>query len=185
MLERVAIPFSRRSSQPRDLTQVSCTADRFFAIWATREAHAMIKSLCCGENPMSNTEGAWLRQDYLKMGAQNTESQVSELEAGETKYGIALRNTRGPRTGSWAGIPLRNNCREKVRQPHPSAGLGELWLCWWYPTMTASRPKTHGWALTLRWSAKIPAHSPASAAHAGHSGSVPQAADGFICQRFL
>ena len=49
---------------------------------------------------MSNTEGAWLRQDYLKMGAQNTESQVSELEAGETKCGIALRNTRGPRTGS-------------------------------------------------------------------------------------
>ena len=33
----VAIPFSRGSSQPRDQTQVSCTAGRFFTIWAIRE----------------------------------------------------------------------------------------------------------------------------------------------------
>ena len=34
----VAFPFSRRSSQARDWTQVSCTAGRFFTSWATREA---------------------------------------------------------------------------------------------------------------------------------------------------
>ena len=39
ILEWVAIPFSRGSSQPRDQTQVSCVADRFFTIWATRETH--------------------------------------------------------------------------------------------------------------------------------------------------
>ena len=38
ILEWVAIPFSKRSSQLRDQTQVSCTADRRFTIWATREA---------------------------------------------------------------------------------------------------------------------------------------------------
>ena len=38
LLERVAISFSRGSSKPRDQTQVSCTASRFFSIWATREA---------------------------------------------------------------------------------------------------------------------------------------------------
>ena len=38
ILEWVAIPFSRRSSQPRDLTRVSCIAGRFFTIWATKEA---------------------------------------------------------------------------------------------------------------------------------------------------
>ena len=38
ILERVAISFSRGSSKPRDQTQVSCTASRFFSIWATREA---------------------------------------------------------------------------------------------------------------------------------------------------
>ena len=34
----VAIPFSRGSSKPRDWTQVSCIAGRFFTNWATREA---------------------------------------------------------------------------------------------------------------------------------------------------
>ena len=33
-----AMPFSRRSFWPRDETQVSCFAGRFFTIWATREA---------------------------------------------------------------------------------------------------------------------------------------------------
>ena len=36
--EWVAIPFSSRSSQPRDRTWVSCIAGRFCTIWATREA---------------------------------------------------------------------------------------------------------------------------------------------------
>ena len=34
ILEWVAIPFSRRSSQPRDWTQVYCIAGRFLTIWA-------------------------------------------------------------------------------------------------------------------------------------------------------
>ena len=38
ILEWVAVPFSRRSPQPRDQTQISCTAGRCFTIWATREA---------------------------------------------------------------------------------------------------------------------------------------------------
>ena len=38
LLEWVAVLFSRGSSQPRDWTQVSCIAGRFFTIWATREA---------------------------------------------------------------------------------------------------------------------------------------------------
>ena len=38
-LEWVAVPSSRGSSQPRDQTQVSRIAGRFFTLWATREAH--------------------------------------------------------------------------------------------------------------------------------------------------
>ena len=38
ILKWVANPFSRRSLPPRDWTQVTCTAGRFFTIWATREA---------------------------------------------------------------------------------------------------------------------------------------------------
>ena len=45
ILEWVAIPFSRGSSQLKDRTNVSCIAGRFFTVWATREA------LSVGRNP--------------------------------------------------------------------------------------------------------------------------------------
>ena len=45
VLEWVAMPSSRGSSQPRDLTQVFHVTGRFFTIWATWEAH----EYCCGE----------------------------------------------------------------------------------------------------------------------------------------
>ena len=38
-LEWVAISFSKESSWPRDWTQVSCLAGRFFTTWAARETH--------------------------------------------------------------------------------------------------------------------------------------------------
>ena len=37
ILEWVVVPFSRESSQPRDQTQVSCFAGRFYTIWVTRK----------------------------------------------------------------------------------------------------------------------------------------------------
>ena len=45
ILEWVAFPFSRASSQSRDGTQVSCIAGRFFPSWATREA----QEYCSGQ----------------------------------------------------------------------------------------------------------------------------------------
>ena len=38
ILKWVAFPFSRGSSQPRDRTQISCIAGRFFTNWDIREA---------------------------------------------------------------------------------------------------------------------------------------------------
>ena len=38
VLEWVDFPFSRRSSQPKDQTQVSHIAGEFLTSWATREA---------------------------------------------------------------------------------------------------------------------------------------------------
>ena len=38
VLQWVAIPFSRESSQPRDQTRVFCIAGGFFTIWASSEA---------------------------------------------------------------------------------------------------------------------------------------------------
>ena len=45
ILKWVAIPFSRRSSQPKNQTQVSCIADRSFTVWATRETLTEISTL--------------------------------------------------------------------------------------------------------------------------------------------
>jgi len=38
ILEWFAVPFSRASSWPRDWTQVSCIAGRFYTVWAIWEA---------------------------------------------------------------------------------------------------------------------------------------------------
>ena len=44
ILEWVATPFSRGSSWPKNRTEVSCIAGRFFTIWATRETHVWLIS---------------------------------------------------------------------------------------------------------------------------------------------
>ena len=46
ILQLIALPFSRGSSQPRDQTQVSHIAGRFFTSWATREAYHLPKHQC-------------------------------------------------------------------------------------------------------------------------------------------
>ena len=54
ILEWVAIPFSRGSSQPRGRTQVSHSADRFFTVWATRDHFCFIlfvRKESLGPNP--------------------------------------------------------------------------------------------------------------------------------------
>ena len=42
ILEWVAIPFSKGSSQPRDRTWVSCIAGRFFTVWATSSPNCSV-----------------------------------------------------------------------------------------------------------------------------------------------
>ena len=46
ILEWVAFPFSRGSSQPRNWTGVSCIAGWFFTNWAIREVHKAISGSC-------------------------------------------------------------------------------------------------------------------------------------------
>ena len=51
-LEWIAILFSKGSCWPRDQTQVSCTAGRFFTIWATMEA-LLSPRVCPNSCPLS------------------------------------------------------------------------------------------------------------------------------------
>ena len=57
ILEWVVFPFSRRSSQPRDQTQVSCIACRFFTSWAPR------KPKNTGVGSLSLVQGIFLTQE--------------------------------------------------------------------------------------------------------------------------
>ena len=68
ILEWVVISFSRESSQPRNQTQVSCLAGRFFTIWVTREARGTrtkyeTKSRCWSDYPFLT----WLTSKMLKV----------------------------------------------------------------------------------------------------------------------
>ena len=56
ILEWVAFPFCRRSSQPRDRTQVSHIAGRFFTSWATRETQQYWCSLSLLQGIFSTKE---------------------------------------------------------------------------------------------------------------------------------
>ena len=54
ILEWVTFPFSKGSSLPRDQTQVSCIAGRFFTSWATREAQKHWRAFVRGSHGTCN-----------------------------------------------------------------------------------------------------------------------------------
>ena len=60
ILERVAMPSPRGSSQPRDLTHVSRIAGRFFTIWATREAPVNHGETCA--SPKEGKENVFIER---------------------------------------------------------------------------------------------------------------------------
>ena len=61
ILEWVACPFSRWSSQHRNWTRLSCTAGRFFTNWAVREARGAEQL----NKLRSQTDGAEMRTQAL------------------------------------------------------------------------------------------------------------------------
>ena len=72
ILEWVAYPFSSRSFWPRNQTQVSCIAGRFFINWATREAPMLVKVML-----------------ILQAGLQQCESQDLQI------YKLSLEKAEG------------------------------------------------------------------------------------------
>ena len=62
ILEWAVIPFSRGSIRTRDWTQVSCTAGRFFTIWADRVLRGLLKC----------TNSFWLQRIYPTLLTINT-----------------------------------------------------------------------------------------------------------------
>ena len=96
ILEWVAISFSRESSQPGDRTQVSCTAGRFFTIWATREANSKAED----SNWLGQKDGKSLENRIL-IGQMGKEGQGAEHVPGrgssfmEVIASATARNSEG------------------------------------------------------------------------------------------
>ena len=73
ILEWLAIPFSRESSQPRGQTQISCIAGWFFTVWATREAQflRLLGLYCYFNDPRYSERGfkvvSWLAFSFLNI----------------------------------------------------------------------------------------------------------------------
>ena len=86
VLEWVAMPSSRGSSQPRDQTQISHIADRFFTIWATREAVTqwtkflfLQKSSVLKEERSKSKSSSWTITNLYIAGSQHGAS-INSLE---------------------------------------------------------------------------------------------------------
>ena len=91
ILEWVAFPFSRGSSQPRDRTGVYCIADGFFTNWAVREAlrgQSKVQNQDIrdqGEGVEDSQVWCWLRTNQIKSrGVDQMNDQKTEIDK-ETK----------------------------------------------------------------------------------------------------
>ena len=81
MLEWVAIPFSRGSSQPRNWTQVSYIAGRFFTTWATREAQFLYSVQSLNRVQLFATPWIAARQASLSITNSRSSLRLTSIES--------------------------------------------------------------------------------------------------------
>ena len=112
ILEWVAIPFSRGSSQPRDRTQVSRIAGRCFTLWAIREARIPRRKLVSNWNPNSGT---------FSQAQLNTSSICTRKE-------MQFKSSLLSYTQRWVLPLLLTPIIQKTQPPAPS-------LCYSTPTL--------------------------------------------------
>ena len=87
ILEWVAVPFSRESSQPRDQTQVSCVAGRFFTVWVTGEA---LVNQPANQNPGDSRTGSANRSLLLHPALGKMQPQAGSTLGKSTHFHISL-----------------------------------------------------------------------------------------------
>ena len=102
ILERVAIPFSRGPSWPRDQTPVFCTAGRFITVWVTKEAPWNGKKpiiilpypqyYFCYLSP-------WERHAIMKLTVHRFSFKKMEMELQKTSENHQTTNTGDPSVG--------------------------------------------------------------------------------------
>ena len=86
ILEWISIPFSRRTSQPRDQTLVSCLAGRFFTVWATGKSPTMEFYSAIKRNAFESVLMSWMNLEPI------IQSEVSQKE--KYKYCMKVKATQ-------------------------------------------------------------------------------------------
>ena len=99
VLEWVAMPSSRGSSQPRDGIQVSRTAGRFFTSWATREAQEYWSGLPCPPPRDLPNPGMEPRSPTLQAGSLPAEPPGKPKNTGVGCHAL-LQGIFPPRDGT-------------------------------------------------------------------------------------
>ena len=112
ILEWVAVPFSRGSSQPKDRTQVSCITGRFFTSWATREAKGVW--------------GAYENAFQVLLEVKNPPANAGDTRDMASVLGLG----RSP--GGGHGNPLQYSCLENPLDRG----------AWWATVHTVARSRT-------------------------------------------
>ena len=138
ILEWVAIPFSRRSSRPRDWTQVSCVGGRRFTVWATREVtdHYNTMQKPVQKRHKQDRVEAQDRARTILPGAASpwfAENRVSELGAA---WVPCLQGRHGPR--------LQNN-RDKDRGPELIRNICVTFINWRVVRLAESWERGERW----------------------------------------
>ena len=109
---------SRGSSQPRDQTQVSCTAGRFFNVWVTREVQQYVRANQTPNN-LSASMGACKSLDWCDLTAPSLSLLPTYAETihPQTLY-IVPKNISRP----------SNSLHPMVTMPSKSKSPGAI--CW-------------------------------------------------------
>ena len=113
ILEWVSIPFSRGSFRPRDWTQVSCIAGRFFTNWATRESKRESRSVVSDSLQPHRLYSPWNSPGQnIEMGSLSLLQGIfptKGLNPGLPHFGwilYQLSHQASPRILEWVAYPF-------------------------------------------------------------------------------
>ena len=135
ILEGVAIPFSTGSSRPRDWTHVSCTAGRFFTVWAIRVSIDVISKTKRAsqvalviKNPPANSgdtgHASWIPGSEGSPGEGNGDPLQDSCPENPVDWGAwGLQSTGLQGVGhDWSHSARKT----KVQKPEPLLGRGHV-----------------------------------------------------------
>ena len=156
ILEWVAVPFSRESSQPRNWTQVSSIAGEFFTIWATRNT---------GVGSLSLLPGIFLTQELNRGLLHCRRILYQHSYQGTTHLRTWWRNSeKGESHAGWCPRAPHSRCalsaEDRLKGPRKLV-LGWSMLIWLCGVLELGPPEScSGWGLPGDlWE---PAHLPMS-----------------------